>query len=273
MHRKLHILLILGLFIFIASCKTPYEKIRTSEDPQEILKVANAYFEDEDYVKAQGLYDIVIPFYRGKKEAEDLFYKYAYTYYHLEEYILASHYFGSYATTFYDSPKREELEFMEAFAQYKLSPNYKLDQSYSQKAIEAFQRFINTYPNSSRISECNDLIDEMRKKMEIKAFDQGKLYYKLERYQAAVVSLENMIKDFPETSRGDDIRHLIIKSNYNLARKSIFAKQEERYDETIRKVGQFKKKYKKSAHLAEINKIEKNCLTALKEISDVRLKK
>ncbi len=272
MHRKLHILLF-GMFILLASCKTPYEKIRTSEDPREILKAANAYYDEGDFIKAQGLYDIVIPFYRGKKEAEDLFYRYAYTYYNLDEFILASHYFGSYSKTFYDSPKREELEFMEAYAQYKLSPNSRLDQSYSQKAIEAFQRFVNTYPNSSRISECNNLIDEMRKKMEIKAFDQGKLYFQLERYQAAIVSLENMIKDFPETKKGDEIRHLIIKSNYNLASKSIFSKQEERYNETIRKVGQFKKKYNTSAYLAEVNKIEKNCLTALKEISDVRFKK
>ncbi len=270
--NKLYFIALFAFVLSLVSCKTPYEKIRTSENPKEILDAANAFYDEEEWVKAQGLYDIVIPFYRGKQEAEDLFYRYAYTYYNIEEYILASHYFGSYAKTFYDSPRKEETEFMEAFAQYEMSPNYRLDQSSSQKAIDAFQRFVNTYPNSERVRQCNALIDEMREKMEIKAYEQGDLYFRLERYQAAITSLENMIKDFPETSRGDEIRRLIIKSNYNLASKSIFAKQEERYTETLKKVAQFKKKYPNSVFMAEIEKIENNSNKALKEISNVRLK-
>lgn len=269
---KNNLLLFIGVFAILAtSCRTNYEQIRTSNDPELILKTANEYYDNEDYFKAQGLYDIVIPFYRGKSEAQELFYRYAYTYFNTDEYILASHYFGSFAKTFYDSPKKEESEFMEAYSQYKLSPNHRLDQSYSQKAIEAFQQFANAHPLSPRVEQCNMLIDEMREKMEIKALDQGKLYIKLHQYQAATKSLENMLKDFPETSRGAEIRYLIIKSNFNLATKSIFTKQQERFEETIRKINQFKKKYSSSNYLAEIERIEKNCLTELKEISNVRL--
>ncbi len=257
----------------MSSCKTPYEKLRTSNDPVQILKSANAYFEKEDYIKAQGLYDIVIPFYRGKKEAADLFYNYAYTYYHIEEYLLASHYFGSFGKTFYNSPNREEAEYMEAYAQSKMSPNHRLDQSYSQRSIDAFQRFINTYPTSPRVQECNDQIDDLRGKMEQKAFEEGRLYYKIGQHQASIVSFENMIKDFPETSRAEEIRYLVVKSNYILATNSVFAKKEERFNETLRKISQFIKKYPSSSEIGEIEKIKNNCLNELKEISDVRLEK
>ena len=62
--------------VFLFSCKSEFERIRTSNDPAAILKAANEYYDDEAWLRAQTLYDIVIPFYRGKVEAEELFYKY-----------------------------------------------------------------------------------------------------------------------------------------------------------------------------------------------------
>ena len=56
----------------LGACKSQFEEVRTSNDPTKILKVANEYYEKEDYLKAQTLYELVIPFYRGKTEAEDL---------------------------------------------------------------------------------------------------------------------------------------------------------------------------------------------------------
>ena len=35
--------------------------------------------------------------------------------------------------------------------------------------MRAFQIFINTYPNSDRVAQCNRLIDELRMKQEMKA--------------------------------------------------------------------------------------------------------
>ena len=268
-------LLILSIFVSIslASCKTSYEKVRTSNDPNSILEAANKYYENESYTKAQGLYDIVIPFFRGKAEAQDLFYNYAYTYFYTDQFLLATHYFGNFAKTFYNSPKKEEAEFMEAYSQSRLSPNHRLDQSYSQKAIEAFQKFINNHPESPRVAECNTLIDDLRGKMELKAFEQGDLYYNIGQHQAAITSFENMMKDFPETDKAERIRYLIIKSNYILATNSIFAKKQDRYNETLRKVKQFTRKYAVSKYLKELEGIEKDCLNSLKEISDVRLEK
>ena len=171
------------IFVFfillIISCKSEFEAIRTSNQPEKIFKAANDYYEKKEYDRAIALYDIVIQFYRGKKEAEDLFYKYAYAHYYQGEYILASTYFKNFSTTFGNSTNKLEADYMSAYSNYKLSPNYKLDQSYTEKAITGFEQFINTYPGTEKAEIANKLIDEMRKKLEQKSFEQGNLYYKI----------------------------------------------------------------------------------------------
>lgn len=62
---------------------------------------------------------------------------------------------------------------MSVYSLYKTSPGYRLDQSNTEKAIDGFQLFVNTYPNSKRVEECNKLIDECRAKIEFKSFEAG----------------------------------------------------------------------------------------------------
>ena len=149
-----------------------------------------------------------------------------------------------------------------------LSPIYKLDQTYSLKAIEGFQLFVNTYPYSERVPECNALIDEMRAKLEHKAYEEGKLYYDLKHYSSAVQSFENMLKDFPETKRGELVRYLIAKSSHILAENSVFDKKEERFLEVIDKCNAFFRKYKSSDYFAEVDKYKNNAIQEINQINN-----
>lgn len=241
----------LFLILAVASCKTEFEKIRTSNDPERIFAQANTFYEAKDYQKSQTLYELVIPYYRGKTEAEELFYRFSYTHYYLKQYILASHYFKSFTTTYYNSDYREEALFMSAYSTYQLSPNSKLDQTYSLEAIESFQTFVNTYPNSDRVETCNELIDKMRLKMEEKAYQQGILYYNLKQHIAAIKSMETMLQDYPESKKAEEIRFLIIKSSYDLAENSVYEKKLERFEKVIINHETFKRKYPKSRYNRE----------------------
>ena len=122
MHKKIKIsyhqifLLFVFLLIAVSSCKSSFEKIRTSNDPEKILIEANKYYDDEKYMNAQILYEIILPYYKGKKEADDIYYKFAYTYYNLKDYLVASHYFKSFASSFANSPKKEEALYMTAIS-------------------------------------------------------------------------------------------------------------------------------------------------------------
>lgn len=264
-------LYILLFAVLLTSCKTEFEKVRTSNDPAMIYEKADNYYNEGDYYKAQTLYDLIVPFYRGKKEAESLFFKYAYCNYHQTQFLLANHYFDSYSTTFTTSAKQEEAQYMSAFSLYRLSPNYKLDQTYTEQAIREFQKFINAYPTSERVAEANNLIDEMRAKQERKAFEQGKLYYEIKNHKAAINALSLMVKDYPETKRITEIRWLILDASYTLAENSIFSKKEERFSETLKLAERFIKKYPESDYLDQANRIKENSIKSLKEVQNVGL--
>ena len=252
--------------VFLLSCKSEFERIRTSNDPVTMLQRANEYYENEQWLKAQTLYDIVIPYYRGKQEADELFYKYAYTYYNLGDYVLAAHYFQSYANSFINSSKREEAAFMSAYSEYQMSPMVALDQSYTQKAIESLQLFINGYPGSSRVQQCNGLIDELRLKLEEKAYQQGMLYFNIKQYVSAVRSFENMLKDFPETQKAEEVRFLILKASYLYAENSIFEKREERLQETLSYYEVFTKKFPMSSYSRKAREIKKDTEKLIKSM-------
>lgn len=247
-------LLVLGAAL-LTGCKSKYETIRTSQDPELIFNTAQEYYEKGDWYRAQALMELVLPIYRGREQAEDLYYKYAYTHYNVDQFILASHYFDQFARTFYNSDRKEEARFMSAYSNYRLSPSYKLDQTYTHKAIEGFQEFTNTFPRSDRVGQCNDLIDEMREKLEDKAYYDSKIYYTTGHYQSALAAFTNMLNDFPESENAQEVRYLMVKSAYIQAKNSIYKKKEERFVETAKLYNAFKKKYNESQYDEELSQI------------------
>lgn len=262
------LVIILVMISLTYSCKSSFEKIRTSNDPEYIFKEANKLYDDGKYMNAQILYEIIIPFFRGKTEAEDIFYRYAYTYYNLKDYSTAAHYFRSFASSFLNSDKREECLYMAAYSSYRMSPSIKLDQQQTAKAIEDFQTFVNTYSNSEKVEQSNQLIDELRLKLEEKAYSQGILYYNMRRYVSAIVALENMLQEFPETSKEEEVRFMILKSSYDYARNSIFDKRVERYEDTIEKYNSFIRRYADSKDRKEADTIYQNAFNEIKRIKD-----
>jgi outer membrane protein assembly factor BamD len=96
----------------------------------------------------------------------------------------------------------EEAEYMTAFCQYKLSPSFRLDQEPSLKAINAFQDFANKYPESERVPECNEHIDELRAKLEEKAYEEGMLYYNLSQFEACCLCIQKHADAIPGITPG-----------------------------------------------------------------------
>jgi outer membrane protein assembly factor BamD len=113
------------------------------------------------------------------------------------------------------------------------SPKPRLDQTLTQKAIDALQLYINLYPSTERAAEANRLIIEMRDKLVYKSFLTGKLYYDLGNYKAAVVALTNSLKSFPDTKYREDLTFMLLDAKYNLAIYSTEDKKELRLSDAL----------------------------------------
>ncbi|MEO5582134.1 MAG: outer membrane protein assembly factor BamD [Saprospiraceae bacterium] len=257
------------MLISAASCKSEFETIRTSNDPEAMYKKAVEYFENKEYSKTQTLFESIVSSFRGKKEFEQLNYMFAYTYYHQHDYASAASAFKNFANTFVYSPYKEEMEYMNAYSLYLLSPNFRLDQEPSVKANDALQSFVNTYPNSERAKECNKLMQDLRRKLEIKALSTGEQYYNMGQYQAAITTMENVLKEFPDSKDAEHLRYLIAKGSFEYAERSVFEKKEERYNDCIKYSQLFINKYPKSKDRAEVHdfiQISKSKLNQIKNV-------
>src|SRR5690625_6274431 len=90
--------------------------------------------------------------------------------------------------------------------------------------------------------------------MEKKRLEEAKLYINLTQYEAAVHVLENLLKDFPETNRAEEVRFLIVKSSYELAINSVYERQKERFEKTNSLAQAFVERYPESNHTDNVDR-------------------
>jgi len=226
-----------------------------STDPEYKRTMADKYFEKEDYAKAQFLYEDVIQTLKGIKNLENVYYRYAECQFHNKDYYTAAYYFKTFAESYLHSPLREDAMYMIALSHYEDSPQFRLDQDATRKAIESFQLFINAYPQSTKVFEANTKIDELRAKLERKSFTAAELYYNTEDYRAASIAFENVLKEFPESGNSEKISFYIVKSDFEFAKNSIEEKQLERFQKTLKSYYYFIEKYNSAKYKAELDNI------------------
>jgi outer membrane protein assembly factor BamD len=246
------ILIVLLLLVF-SSCSS-YQKLLKSDDVMLKKEKAIEYYESEDYDKTLTLLNEIIPAFRGTAEAEKLNYYYAMAHYKQKDYIMAAHYFKTFTQGFPRSEHVEEFLFMSAYCKYLLSPRPSLDQTDTQQAINELQAFINRFPQSPRVEESNNLIDELRFKLEQKAFNSAVLYFNIMDYMAAVTSFNNVIRQFPDTEFREEALFYIIRSHFLYAENSIEARQIERYKEVVEAHEKLVNRFPESKFLPEANR-------------------
>jgi outer membrane protein assembly factor BamD len=266
MKLKIHLFGLLVLATMV-SCKSDFDKLRSSGDVKMLTTRSLQYYEKGDWSKAQTIFELIMPSLKGQAQLEEISYKYAYTHFNLHNYQSANFYFKNFANTFSNSTFREDAEFQAAFAEYKQSPSFRLDQESSLKAIEGFQYFANNFPESKRVKECNKLIDELRGKMQKKAFDEGVLYYAIQEYQASITVFDNLLKDFPDIADVEQVRFMILKAQYSWAENSIYEKQAERYKHVVEKYKDFNDKFPKSKYKNTAETYLKNTNARLKHFA------
>jgi outer membrane protein assembly factor BamD len=237
--------------------------LNDNSDAGKKFTIAVDYYEEGKYYKALRLFEDLKSRFRGTPKDEQLNYYIAHCYYQERDYVLGSHYFNKFAKDFPQSENAEEAKYMSAYCYYMDSPRTSLDQNTTMEAIKEFQVFIELYPNSERISECNVLLDKLREKLEGKDYDNAYLFYKIGDYQASVIALQNVLEDYPETLKKEEILFTILKARYTYAAKSIENKQQERFELTRTAYENLVKEFPETQYLKEASAIYQKAISHL----------
>ena len=217
--------------------------------------MAKKYYDEKEYFKALPILDELQTLFKGTEKAEEVDYLLAYTHYGLGANMLASYYFKLFSLSCPSSKHKEELSYMAAYCYYLESPKASLDKTNTIKAIQELQIFIDKYPESSRVEQCNQLIDVLTQKIHDKVYNNAKLYYDTEDYKAAITALNNLVLDYPTIDHQSKIQFLILDANFRLASNSVSHKKEERLNNTIASYFHYKSNFPEDENMKEAQNI------------------
>ncbi len=250
-------LVVVLLVLFVASC-SKFSKISKSPDSEKKYEAAVKYYKKKDYYRAGQLFDDLLIVLRGTQKAEEVYYYYTYCKYYQYEIPTAAFHFKNFYETYPNSKYTEESFFMYAYCNYIEAYPYNLDPTYTRKAIDVFQIFVNVYPQSEYVERCNNLIDECRERLKKKAYETAKLYYRIEDFKAAFVSFKKLISDYPDLDeiRKEESEYLIIIAAYKYAEQSINTKKTERYLKAVKAYIVYVEDYPKGKYLTKAMKVK-----------------
>ena len=226
-------LFLFSLLLFSCAQYRAHQKVLKSTDPEFKYTQAVNYYDNKDYARSLPLFEDLLTHYRGTEKAEDIYYRYIYCNYFLQDYISTTYHAKNFASKFILSSKKEEIAFLAAYCYYLDSPRYNLDQTKTYEALDELQLFIANHPNSDSISRVNSLIFDLNKKLEKKNFEIAKLYYDIGKFKAAIHAIDNFLSNFPETVFSQQINFIQVQAYYELGRNSVEEKQEQRIKEAI----------------------------------------
>lgn len=248
-----------------------YNKVLKSQDYEYKYEAAKGYFAKGQNSRAATILEELVTILKGTGNGEESLYMLAMTYYNQGDYVSASHYFNTYYTTYPRGTYTELARFYSGKALYLDTPEPRLDQSSTYKAINELQMFMEYFPGSSRKNIAQDMIFELQDKLVEKEYLSAKLYYDLgsysgnasysstgNNYLAAVVTAQNVLKDYPYTKKREELSILILRAKYGMAKESVLEKKEERMRETIDEYYAFKNEFPESKYLSEVENIYKD---------------
>ena len=156
------------LLVFVLTSCSSYQKALKSEDVAVKYAEAEKMYEKGKYSKAIRLFEQMATTFRGKPQAEKMYYMFSQSYYKTKQYYLAGYQFESFVSGYPKSEKIEEAAYLGAKSYSMLSPVYSIDQTDTFKAIDKLQAFIDRFPDSQYLAEANVSIKALREKIEKK---------------------------------------------------------------------------------------------------------
>ncbi len=171
----------------------------------------------------------------------------------------ASQYFETYYTTYPKGEFTELSRFYSGYGLYLDSPDPRLDQSQTYKAIEQLQLYLEYYPQSERAEEAQNIMFELQEKLAYKELMATRLYFNLGTYmgnnfQSCVITAQNALKNYPYSKYREEFMFLIIRAKYELALVSVEEKLQGRYRDVVDEYYNYMNEYPEGNYVKQVTK-------------------
>ena len=243
-----------------------YNKMLKSGNLEEKLIYAEAALDSGNCFRALPLYDELMRLTRGTERAPDVHWNRAMTHDCINDFYLSRYYFQSFVKTFPNDARVEKAMFRAALCSYYLSPESSLDQTDTRTAIDELQLFMDRYPASALRDSTQNMIEGLRGKLEVKAFENARLYHKTGNYKSATIAMAHAIEDYPGSPYQEELQFLIIDSHHRYAEQSTNRRKLERYNDAIQAFHTFASRFPESTRMDEARRLFDNSVQAIAEL-------
>lgn len=191
------------LLLLFAGCAGSKES-KNNETPKERTYLerfddAVAAFESKKYYKSIEDFTFVVFNAPGSDIADDAQFYLASANFEMKEYLVAIDEYQQLLRRWPASDLYEETRFKIAECYFNQSPGYQRDQQYIDKAIAAYQDFIDEYPFSEHRPQAEKRIKELHNGLATKIYEAGNLYMVLREWNAAIITLQEIIDTYYDT--------------------------------------------------------------------------
>lgn len=226
----------------LSSCAAEFNRVYKSNDIDYKYEFAKECFAIGKFNQAVVLLQELVTIQKGTDKAQECLYMLGMAEYCDRDFESASETFKKYFSSYPKGIYAEQACFYIGQSLCQSTPEPRLDQTATVGAINAYQEFIDFFPESSYKERAQQRLYELQDKLILKEYLSAKLYYNLgeyfgncinggSNYEACIVTAENTLKTYPFTSMREDFYLLIMKSKFELAEQSVEEKRIDRYRE------------------------------------------
>ncbi len=225
----------------LSGCATQFNRVYKSPDNVYKYEYAKECFARGKFQQCSALLQELVTLQKGRTNAQESLYMLAMAQYCNRDYEAASATFRKYFTSYPKGDFAEQASFFIGQSLYQSAPEPRLDQSPTIAAINAYQNFLDNYPDSPRREEAQQHLFSLQDNLVQKEYLSAKLYYNLggyfgninsnteSNYESCIVTAQNALKDYPYSDLREKFSVLIMKSKYHLAENSSEEKRMDRY--------------------------------------------
>ena len=263
--------------LLFSSCAGEFNKVFKTDDQNYRYEYAKQSFAEGKYQRAVALLEGLITMKKGTDEAQESLYMLAMSQYMSQDYESASATFKKYYQTYPKGHYAEHASFYVGQSLFESAPEPRLDQTPTIGAINAYQQFMDFFPQSKLRSVAQEKLYELQDKLVQKELLSAQLYYNLggyfgnvnsgteSNYIASIITAQNALKSYPYSRWREDFTLIIMKSKFELAENSSEDKKLERYRDAEDECYGFVNEFPESKNCALAQKYIAKCKKVIKD--------
>ena len=263
--------------LFLCSCAGEFNRVYKSADDSYKYEFAKEAFANNKFQQAEILLEQLVTVKKASEEAQECLYMLGMAQYCNGDFEAASATFKKYSSSYPRGTYAEAAAYYVGQALYESAPEPRLDQTPTIGAINAYQNFLDLFPDSKLRPAAQKRLYELQDKLIMKEYLSAELYYNLggyfgninkndeSNYTSCIITAQNALKQYPYSKWREDFAVLIMKSKFQLAENSTMEKRLERYRDAEDECYGFLNEYPDSKNISLAEKYINKCKKVIKD--------